>query len=179
MTERVGRAPLARQMGVPGLTGIVPKVVAAVHPRHRTPHVAVVASGVMATLGVLGSHLAGDFFLGVDVLVTAMLVNFLLMAVSVLTLPSHNPVLSRAITVLPNAAHRVPLAVLAVVVIAGFLAVHTIKDLTTPAAAWHFRSTWLWATVMAAGTIIYWREVATMKSAGVELRARFAALPPE
>ena len=34
----------------------------------------------MATLGVLGSHLAGDFFLGVDILVTSMLVNFLLMA---------------------------------------------------------------------------------------------------
>ncbi len=135
--------------------GIFPKVVASVHPRHRTPHVAVIASGAMATLGVIGSHLAGDFFLGVDILVTAMLVNFLLMAVSVLTLPRHNPGLARAITVLPDAAHRVPLAVLAVVVIAGFLAVHTIKDLTAPAAAWYFRSTWLWAAVMAAGTIIY------------------------
>ena len=159
--------------------GIFPKAVAAVHPRHRTPHVAVVASGVMATLGVLGSHLAGDFFLGVDILVTAMLVNFLLMAVSVLTLPQRNPALARGITVLPNAAHRVPLAVLAVVVIGGFLAVHTIKDLTTPAAAWYFRSTWLWAAVMAAGTVIYWREVTSLRAAGVDLPARFAALPPE
>ena len=159
--------------------GIFPRVVASVHPRHRTPHVAVLASGAMATLGVIGSHLAGDFFLGVDILVTAMLVNFLLMAVSVLTLPGHNPVLARAITVLPDAAHRIPLAVLAVVVIAGFLAVHTIKDLTAPAAAWYFRSTWLWAAVMAAGTIIYAREVARLKAAGVDLRARFAALPPE
>ncbi len=159
--------------------GIFPKVVASVHPRHRTPHVAVVASGAMATLGVIGSHVAGDFFLGVDILVTAMLVNFLLMAVSVLTLPRHNPGIARAITVLPNVAQRVPLAVLAVVVIAGFLAVHTIKDLTTPAAAWYFRSTWLWAAVMTAGTIIYAREVASLKAAGVDLRARFAALPPE
>jgi APA family basic amino acid/polyamine antiporter len=101
------------------------------------------------------------------------------MAVSVLTLPRRNPGLARAITVLPNAAHRVPLAVLAVVVIGGFLAVHTIKDLTTPAAAWYFRSTWLWAAVMAAGTIIYWREVARLRDAGVDLPARFAALPPE
>lgn len=159
--------------------GIVPKAVAAVHPRRRTPDIAIAASGVMATLGVLGSHVAGDFFLGVDILVTAMLVNFLLMAVSVLTLPRHNPVLARAITVLPNPAYRVPLAVLAVVVIAGFLAVHTVKDLTTPAPAWYFRSTWLWTTVMAAGTVIYWREVAKLKAAGVDLRARFAALPPE
>jgi len=159
--------------------GIFPNAVAAVHPRRRTPHVAVAASGVMATLGVLGSHLAGDFFLGVDILVTAMLVNFLLMAVSVLTLPRRNPTLARAITVLPNPAHRVPLAVLAVVVIGGFLAVHTLKDLTAPAAAWYFRSTWLWAAVMAGGTVIYWREVAKLKAAGVDLPARFAALPPE
>ena len=57
--------------------GIFPARVAGVHPRFRTPHVAIVASGVMATLGILGSHLAGDFFLGVDILVTSMLVNFL------------------------------------------------------------------------------------------------------
>ncbi|MBM3809889.1 MAG: amino acid permease [Acidimicrobiia bacterium] len=159
--------------------GIFPRAVAAVHPRHRTPHVAVLASGVMATMGVLGSHLAGDFFLGVDILVTAMLVNFLLMAVSVLTLPSRNPGIASAITVLPNASIRVPLAMLATVVIAGFLAVHTIKDLTAVTAAWYFRSTWLWAGVMSAGTVIYWREVRKLKAAGVDLRARFAALPPE
>jgi APA family basic amino acid/polyamine antiporter len=159
--------------------GIFPRAVASVHPRHRTPHVAVVASGLMATLGVLGSHLAGDFFLGVDILVTAMLVNFLLIAISVLTLPRRNPALAHAITVLPNPAQRVPLAVLAVVVIAGFLAVHTIKDLTAPADAWYFRSTWLWAAVMAAGTVIYSREVAKLKTAGVDLHARLAALPPE
>jgi APA family basic amino acid/polyamine antiporter len=150
-----------------------------VHTRYRTPHVAVIISGLMATLGVLGNHLAGDFFLGVDILVTAMLVNFLLMAVSVLTLPGRNPLLARGITVLPNARLRVPLAVFAVVVIGCFLVVHTIKDLTSPAAAWYFRSTWLWAAVMAAGSIIYWREVSRLEAAGVDLQARFAALPPE
>ncbi len=40
---------------------------------------------------VPGCHLAGDFFLGIDVLVTSMLVNFLLMCVSVLWLPRRNP----------------------------------------------------------------------------------------
>lgn len=159
--------------------GIFPRSVAAVHPRYRTPHVAVIASGAMATMGVIGSHLAGDFFLGVDILVTAMLVNFLLMAIAVLTLPRRNPALARAIKVLPHAAHRVPLAILAVVVIAGFFAVHTIKDLTAPAAAWYFRSTWLWIAVMTAGTFIYWREVSALRAAGVDLQARFAALPPE
>src|SRR5207342_1930099 len=65
--------------------GIFPRRIAAVHPRFRTPHVAILASAGMATLGIIGSHVAGDFFLGVDILVNSMLVNFLLMAVSVLT----------------------------------------------------------------------------------------------
>ena len=50
----------------------------------------------------IGCHLAGDWFLGVDILVTSMLVNFLLMAVSVLALPARNPALAAAVTVLPS-----------------------------------------------------------------------------
>jgi APA family basic amino acid/polyamine antiporter len=159
--------------------GIVPARVASVHPRFRTPHVAIVASGVMATLGILGSHLAGDFFLGVDILVTSMLVNFLVMAISVLTLPAHNPAIARAVTVLPSRRLQRTLGMVSVFVLAGFLVVHTIKDLTAPAAAWYFRSTWLWALVMAAGSVLYWREVRALRRTGVDLRARFSTLPRE
>ena len=159
--------------------GIFPARVAAVHPRYRTPHVAIVASGVMATLGILGSHLAGDFFLGVDILVTSMLVNFLLMAVTVLTLPSRNPQLASAVTVVPARALQVPLGIVSVIVLAGFLAVHTWKDLNAPVAAWYFRSTYLWAVVMTIGSLIYWREARSLAARGIDLRARVAVLPPE
>lgn len=159
--------------------GIFPRAIASVHPVFRTPHVAILASGAMATLGILGSHLAGDFFLGVDILVSSMLVNFLMMAVSVLTLPRRNPALARSITVLPNIRIRTMVAALGVVVLAGFLAVHTWKDLTGPAEAWYFRSTPVWAVVMAIGSLVYWLEVGGLRRAGVDLRARFAALPPE
>jgi amino acid transporter len=158
--------------------GIFPPAIAAVHPRFRTPHVAVLASAVMATLGIVGSHVAGDFFLGVDILVTSMLVNFLLMAVSVLTLPARNSALARKVTVLPSRAAQLPLAVAAIVVLALFLGVHTWKDLTAPAAAWYFRSTPLWFLVMSAGSFIYFRETRKLRRQGVNLDARFAALPP-
>jgi amino acid transporter len=157
--------------------GIFPKAVAAVHPTFRTPHVAILASGAMATLGVLGSHLAGDFFLGVDILVTAMLVNFLLMAVTVITLPSRNPALARAVTVLPSPGLRASLAAGGVIVLSVFLAMHTWKDLTGPAAAWYFRSTYLWVVVLAAGSAIYWREMRALRRSGVDLRERFSQLP--
>lgn len=159
--------------------GIFPAAVAAVHPRHRTPHVAILASAGMATLGVLGSHLAGDFFLGVDILVTSMLVNFLLVAAAVLALPSRNPALASQVTVLPSRAVQAPLAAAGVVVLALFLGVHTWRDLSMPVAAWYFRSTPIWALVMAAGTLIYLRERAALVRRGVDLDARFRELPAE
>ena len=159
--------------------GIFPRAIASVHAKYRTPHVAIVASAAMATLGIFGSHLAGDFFLGVDILVSSMLVNFLLMAVSVLAVPRHNPSLARSITVVADARVRNALAALGVAVLAGFLAVHTWKDLTAPAAAWYFRSTPVWAMVMALGSLVYWIDVRALRRAGVDLRARFAELPPQ
>jgi amino acid transporter len=159
--------------------GIFPAAVAAVHPVYRTPHVAILASGGMATLGILGSHFAGDFFLGVDILVTAMLVNFLLMAVSVLTLPGRNPDLARAVSVVPWRSAQVPLAALGVVALAGFLVIHTVKDLSSAASAWYFRSTPVWALVMAVGSLVYLRELRVLRRDGIDLRARCATLPPE
>jgi basic amino acid/polyamine antiporter, APA family len=159
--------------------GIFPQAVSRVHPTRRTPHVAIIASAGMATLGVLGSHFAGDFFLGVDILVTSMLVNFLLMALSVLALPSTNPALAAHVSVLPSRRQQVPVAVAGVAVLALFLAVHTWKDLTGPAAAWYFRSTPVWAVVMALGTVVYLRETRALAARGVDLAARFAVLPPE
>ena len=81
-------------------------------------------------------------------------------------------------TVVPSRRLQVPLAALGVVVLAGFLVVHTVKDLTGPVAAWYFRSTPVWLLVMAIGSIIYWREVRALRRAGIDLRARVAVLPP-
>lgn len=159
--------------------GIVPRTVARVHPRFHSPWVAILASGAMASLGILGSHLAGDFFLGVDILVTSMLVNFLLMSLSVLTLPQRNPEIARHVTVIPARRLQVPLALLSVIVLAGFLAVHTWKDLTAPAGAWYFRSTPVWAIVMALASVIYIREIRALRRRGIDVKSHFATLPPE
>ena len=159
--------------------GIFPRAVAAVHPRWHTPHVAILCSGVMASIGIVGCHLAGDFFLGIDILVTAMLVNFILMCASVLALPVRNRALARAVTVVPKRSLQLPLAAAGVVVLGAFLVVHTVRDLTMPAAAWYFRSTPVWLCVMAMATVIYIREMGALRRSGVDVSARFATLPPE
>ncbi len=159
--------------------GVFPRSVARVHPRFHSPWIAILVSGVMASLGILGCHLAGDFFLGVDILVTSMLVNFLLMSLSVLTLPARNPEIARHVTVIPARRLQVPLAALGVVVLAVFLAVHTWKDLTHPAGAWYFRSTPVWGIVMALASVLYAAEMRALRRQGVDVQTRFASLPPE
>ena len=159
--------------------GIFPRAVAAVHPRFRTPHLAILISAAMASLGIVGSHLAGDFFLGVDILVTSMLVTFLLMCCSVLALPRRNPALAREIRVIRNRGAQIALSVLGILLLGGLLAVHTLKDLTAPVSAWYFRSTPVWLLVMGLGSVVYAREVSQLRRRGVNVAAIFASLPPE
>ena len=159
--------------------GVFPKGVAAVHTRWHTPHVALLLSGAMASAAILGSHFAGDFFLGVDILVTSMLVNFGLMCATVLTLPHRNPTIAAEMTLLPRRGAQVALAGAGVALLGLFLVVHIAKDLGSDVGAWYFHSTPLWIGVMAVATLIYLREVAVLRGSGVDTGALFRTLPPE
>lgn len=159
--------------------GVMPARLAAVHPTRRTPDAALIASGLMATVGVLGSHLAGDFFLGVDLLVIAMLVNFLLMCVSVITLPRRNPQLAAAMDGLASRGTRAAIAWGGVLLLGLFSTVHVVKDLSAPAEAWYFRSTPVWALMMLLASVLFWIGAARLRAAGVSLTERCRTLPPE
>ncbi len=159
--------------------GVFPRAVARIHPVWRTPNVAIIASAGMATIGVLGCHFASDFFLGVDILVTSMLVNFMLMCVTVLVLPSVNPAVAARITVLRARALQVPLASLGVLLLGALLAVSVWKDVAAPARAWYYRSTPVWLGVMVIASVIYWRERRALTAAGIDADAHFRELPPE
>lgn len=159
--------------------GVFPRTVARVHPRWHTPHVAILASGAMATVGILGSHLAGDFFLGVDILVTSMLVNFLVMCLSVLWLPRNNPELAREIKVVRSRPLQVSLAVTGVVFLGGFLVIHVWKDLTSTVTEWYFHSTVVWVLVMLVASGIFLREMRNLSRSGADVAAIFSDLPPE
>jgi amino acid transporter len=159
--------------------GIFPRWIANVHPRHHTPQTAILLSGVMASIGILGSHFAGDLFLGIDIMVTSMLVNFLLMCLTVLSLPKVNPDLAREVKVLTTRNKQVLLAGAGVIMLTLFLVVHVIKDLTTDTAAWYFHSTPVWLIVMGLGTAIYFGELRKLKKQGVDIEALFGKLPPE
>ncbi len=170
---------VSRLMFAWGEDGIVPNAAARVHPVWNTPHVALIASGLMATVGILGSHWAGDFFLGVDILVTSMLVNFLFMCLSVLLLPRRNAALAARMRVGGPRGVQMALAGTGAILLTGFLVVHVAKDLAADVNAWYFHSTYTWLLVMAVATLIYRREVGTLRARGVDVDALFAQLPPD
>jgi amino acid transporter len=157
--------------------GIFPPALASVHARYHTPHRALLASGAIASIGILGSHFAGDFFLGIDIMVTAMLVNFLLMCLTLLWIPRRNPGLAGEATVLVRPLARQAVGILGMLSLTLFLVIHVRKDLAADAAAWYFHSTWVWLLVMVLGSLVYAYRRALLIRAGVDLEQRFAHLP--
>jgi APA family basic amino acid/polyamine antiporter len=159
--------------------GIFPKRVTSVHFRHKTPYIAILLSGAMASIGILGSHFAGDFFLGIDIMVTSMLVNFLLMCVTVLLIPLCNPALAAEVRVIKSRSMQLFLGWAGTIILFGFLVIHTFKDLTGTTEAWYFHPTLAWILVMAIASFIYLRETANLKRSGVDTKKLFSTLPPE
>jgi len=106
-------------------------------------------------------------------------VNFIIMALSVLRLPSRNPSLALAMRVLPSRPLQITVASGAVVLLSVLLAVHTWRDLHADVSVWYARSTPVWIIVMVIGSAIYWRETRALARRGGDLRAITSVLPPE
>jgi len=157
--------------------GIFAKGFSSIHPIHHTPHRAILLSGAMATLGILGSHFAGDFFLGIDIMVTSMLVNFLLMSLSLLFLPKRNPQLASRISIFKSRISQQVIAIFGIVSLSGFLIIHTAKDINTEVSAWYFHSTPVWVIVMVAASIFFVSRWKKLQNLGVNTAERFSKLP--
>jgi amino acid transporter len=147
--------------------GIISSKVTTIHPVYKTPVYALVLAGVMATIGVLGSNFAGDFFLGIDIMVTSMLVNFLLMCITVLTLKKNNFNLYKEISVFKKRIFHLIIGWGGIIFLSGFLLIHTYKDLNKEVEAWYFHSTYIWLLVMLLASIVFlfrWNQLKKSKS---------------
>ena len=157
--------------------GIFPKNLAAIHPKYQTPVPAILLSGAVSSLGILGSHFAGDFFLGIDIMVTSMLVNFIFMCLSVAWLPKRNPTLAQQITIFPNKTARAIIVGIGIVFLICFLVIHTYKDLTSSVDAWYFHSTWIWLIVMGMAAGLFFIRWTKLKKTSPDLLEKFSKLP--
>lgn len=159
--------------------GIFPSAIARIHTKNHTPHIALIVAGSMASIGVLGSHFAGDFFLGIDIMVTSMMVNFLLMCITLVGITKINPKLAGRISVLKNRSLQLTIGWLGIITLTGFLGIHTYKDLTSQASAWYFHSTPIWLLVMALASFIFIFNWKRLKKDNNKLSQLFLELPEE
>ena len=156
---------------------IFPAVFGRVHPRFRTPHNATTLTAVAGSLSVLGCAFAGDFFLGVDLLVVSMLVNFFLMALAVLTFPSVNPELYGHVRFLRSRRTQMAVASASLALLGGLLAVQVVMDLRSD-APWYLKSTTSWSVTMALGALIFLRSWRALRREGIDpARDIFRQLP--
>ncbi|HXV63251.1 MAG TPA: APC family permease [Vicinamibacteria bacterium] len=157
---------------------IFPRGFAAINVRYHTPHWAIVASAATASVGILLNHSAGDFFVGVDLLVTSMLVNFFLMALSVVFLPSRNPELARQVRFLTGRRAQLLVGGTSAVLLTVLIVLQVVKDLSTESDAWYYHAFYTYLIVLAVASCVFFVRWRKLERAGVDLHARFRGLPP-
>ena len=134
---------------------IFPDKVSSIHEKYSTPYISIIIVGVVASIGSIGSHFAGDFFLGIDIMVTSMMINFLLMCITVITIVKVNPKLYQEITILKNRSLQKIIGYIGSFIIIIFLVIHTYKDLTSEVDAWYFHSTFIYLIVMTLASFYF------------------------
>jgi len=159
--------------------GIFPNAITRIHKKYHTPNIALILAGLMASFGVFGSHYAGDFFLGIDIMVTSMMVNFLLMCITLITLPNVNKELADRIKIFKSRRLQLAIGWMGIVSLLLFLTVHTYKDLTSNVKEWYFHSTPIWLIVMAMASILFVVKWKQMKQKGIDPATLFNVLPEE
>jgi amino acid transporter len=158
---------------------IFPAFLSRVHPRYGTPHHALTVTALAGSLAVIGCNVAGDFFLGVDLLVGSMLVNFLLMSCAILTFPRVNPTLYREVTFVASRRVQVWIAGATTVCLTVLLAIQVVGDVQS-AKPWYMKFITSWIVVMAGASVIFWRFWRRLEREGLDPReAIFRRLPPE
>jgi len=159
--------------------GIFPSSISKIHPKNHTPYMALLVAGVIASIGVLGSHFAGDFFLGIDIMVTSMMVNFLLMCITLLTIEKVNPAMAKNIAVMKSRKLQLVIGWLGVITLIAFLSIHLYKDLTAETEAWYFHSTPIWLIVMGLASLIFAYKWRKLTKSQIHLSEQFLKLPEE
>ena len=158
---------------------IFPASLSRIHPRFRTPHVALTVTAILGTASVIGCKVGGDFFLGVDVLVISMLFNFFLMACAVITFPRVNPTLYQRVRFMKSRGVQLLVAGVAMLTLGALLIVQIVADWNS-SQPWYLRSTPEWVVVMVAGSIVFARFWARLKALGIDPRVEiFGQLPAE
>ena len=148
--------------------GVFPRGWAAINPRFHTPHWALTACALVSTGYALICH-KWTYFAAIDTVVIALTFTYLLVALSVLTLPGRNPEISRHVAFIRSRGSQIVVACLAIVSLLPLLLLELVVQ--------DRRTTSFWLGALVVGGLIFlvmWRREVKR---GEDMRAVFAALP--
>ncbi len=151
--------------------GVFPRGLASVSRRFRTPHWALTACALVASGFVLACYRWESYVTGVDTVIIALTFTYLLISVSVLTLPRCNPRVCRRVAFLRSRPAQIAVACLAI----GFLLPLLVLELFILGRA----SAIFWLGVMCVGALLFIICWFSAKARGVDLHRVFATLPAE
>ena len=129
-------------------------------------------------LGIVLSYSAGDFLIGIDLMVTAMLVNFLLMTLSVLNLARRNPELASRIRFMRSRTAQVVVAGTGAVLLATLIGVQIVKDVSAE-TPWYFHAFYLYLIVLVVASVDFFLSLVAPPEAGSGSRSALFDLAGE
>ncbi len=172
--------------------GVFPRALATVNRRFRTPHWALTASALVASLIAVGCNLHG-FFKEINVIVIALCFTYVLVSVAVITLPRRNPRLYANVAFLRNRAGQIAVALVSIATVGLLLCTQIVLDLQTMAEGLYAASQGeesavtallgsnvvLWVVVLVIGAVIFRVMWKAKRRAGEDPNEPFTALPAE
>lgn len=148
--------------------GVFPRGLAAINQRFHTPHWALTACAAVSSAYALACH-RWTYFAAIDTVVIALVFTYLLVSITVLTLPRRSPQVCRQVAFIRSRVAQIAVACLAIVSLTPLL----LLELFVQERA----SVLFWGGAMCAGAAIFGVMWTSAKRRGEDLRSVFAVLP--
>jgi len=148
--------------------GVFPRGLASVNRRFHTPHWALTACAIVASGFSLACY-KWTYFTAVDTVVIALVFTYILVSVTVLTLPRRRPEISAQITFVRSRTAQVVVAILAIACLTPLLVIEfVVQDRV---------SILFWAGAMVVGAVIFIVMWIRSQRRGEDMGSVFATLP--
>ena len=123
--------------------------------------------------------IASDIFLGIDIMVISMLVNFILICIAVLSLPKYNPKLAAEVSIFKNSTLQKLIAGTGITSLSFFLILMIEQDINRASTSWYFYPSLVWLIVMLIASIIFFIYWSQLQKNSSDLKEQFKQLPQE
>lgn len=148
--------------------GVFPRGLAAINRRFQTPHWALTACAVVSSAYALACY-KWTYFVAIDTVVISLVFTYLLVSITVLTLPRRNPDVYRQVAFIRSRPAQIVVACLAILSLTPLLGLEL--------AVQELASVLFWFGAMGAGAVIFILMWTRARRRGADLGHVFAELP--